>query len=292
MEIDSLGRRRVKANDALPLRFGRALCGRSHCYPDLIVIGADGEPYPKEEKRMRLTRRCLELIAKYNYPAFIITRTALVLRDIDILREIHEAQQVTIAMPLSAFTSKTAKEIGDDSSTPRYRLEVLDRICRSGVQTGILLEHINLNSGKQLNEIEQLFNTAVNSNYDFVSLGIQTLDKVSKKKRVMFSQRLLELADRHRISLLPRRWQPQDYRRENFWLAAKIATIALKLKLNGKSYRAYNSAAKRINNLRLDVRSLVHNDQLKSLLSVEDNVWHEIECFLSGRWLEQDKWEI
>ncbi|MBM3326103.1 MAG: hypothetical protein FJY65_03840 [Calditrichaeota bacterium] len=345
--IDVLGRRRTVADNDSPRRYSRSLVGRSRAYPDVIVIGAEYEPYPTAEKRLRLTRRCLELSAKYNYPVFVITRTALILRDIDILREIHETSFVSVAVPLASLTARTANEIGD-RSTARLRLQVLDRVCRSGVQTGVLLEPLNPTSTRQWKEIERLYKIASEANYDFIapSVGLEggnwmkrgaqfgygitpplipprnsggeselqptrnsggesrrqlipccRLDKSKESNVILESdtnagRKLLALARQYRMPLQPRRWQPPDFRRENFWLAGQLAAIALKRRLNGQTYRSYLSVAKKINNLQCDVRNLVRNNALHSLTWVNEAIWPDIERLMGGQWAPREEWEV
>lgn len=121
----------IKSN-AIEL-LGKALRGkRKKC---MIGMGAMTDPYIPIEKDIKNIRKALELIYKYGFGATLITKSSLVLRDLDILKEINQKTKVVIQMTLTTFDEKLCKIIEPNVSTTKERFEVLKILNENNIPT-------------------------------------------------------------------------------------------------------------------------------------------------------------
>ena len=104
-----------------------------------IGTGAMSDPYNYAEKKYRITRKCLEVIKKYEYPALIITKSDLVLDDIDLLDEINKKTRCTVIFTVTTIDENLAKIIEPNAPSPLKRLEAMQLLSERGIYTGVLL---------------------------------------------------------------------------------------------------------------------------------------------------------
>lgn len=101
----------------------------------VIGTGSMCDPYMHCEAELKLTRRCLEIIRKYGFGASVLTKSDLVLRDIDILKEINKRAKCVVQMTLTTYDEKLCRIIEPNVCTTRRRYEVL-KICKEeGIPT-------------------------------------------------------------------------------------------------------------------------------------------------------------
>jgi len=114
-----------------------------------IVLSSATDPYLQFEKEEKLTRRILGIILKYRFPVHVITRSDLVLRDLDLLHEINKTSilppdlaQVTkhrvfITFSFSTADDKTAKIFEPGATPPSVRLQALNEAAKNNFHTGV-----------------------------------------------------------------------------------------------------------------------------------------------------------
>lgn len=105
--------------------------------PQTIALSGNTDCYQPAEKKLELTRRCLLVCLKYRNPVSIITKNALVLRDLDILRELASFDLVGVNLSLTTLDHGLARIMEPRTSTPQRRLEALARLSTAGIPTGI-----------------------------------------------------------------------------------------------------------------------------------------------------------
>ncbi len=261
---------------SFPDRLDRLVSRRHDKLPDVVFFGANGDPYPADEKLSRITHRCLEVMAKHLCPIVISTESSLILRDIDLIRELHEDSQATVMLKLSADIFRSRRGRGNKRLHSKT-LAVLERLCRSGVQAGIELKSSPDRPVTKHNLIP-FFQVATNLNADFIY--IPELFQRQFSSRVKKS--ILKLSLESNIRLTPRRFLPKDIRLENFWLAETLANHAFQLELSGSSSAHHWAAAKRIDNFDGDVRLKALQGDLISMTSNNSIVQNDVERFMRG----------
>lgn len=117
---------------------------RKHC---MIGTGSMGDPYIPLEKELRLMRRCLEIIDRYNFGATLITKSDLVLRDLDILEHINKKTKAVVQMTLTTADDKLCRKIEPEVCPTSRRFKVLQACRERGIPTVVwfspLLPFIN-----------------------------------------------------------------------------------------------------------------------------------------------------
>lgn len=108
----------------------------------MIGTGAMCDPYLHAEEKLRLTRRCLELIDKYEYGVTIQTKSARILRDIDLLSSINKKAKAVVQMTLTTFDETLCKIIEPNVSTTGERFEALMKFKEAGIPTIVWLSPI------------------------------------------------------------------------------------------------------------------------------------------------------
>ena len=105
--------------------------------PDVVAMSGVTDPYQPAEKKYELTRRILEILAEHGFPVHIGTKSDLVLRDIDLLREIAEQTWCTVSLTIITFDKKLLPYLEPFAPSPERRLEAVKRLNEAGVQAGV-----------------------------------------------------------------------------------------------------------------------------------------------------------
>ena len=123
-----------------------------------IAIGTNTDPYQPIEKEWRLMRRILEVLEAANHPVGIVTKSALVLRDIDILERMAAKGLVKVALSVTTLDRKLARTMEPRAATPAKRLEAVKALSAAGVPTMVMTAPII--PGLTDSEIERLLEGA------------------------------------------------------------------------------------------------------------------------------------
>ncbi len=97
----------------------------SNYVPRTIAMGTNTDPYQPIERKWKLTRRILEVLRDTNHPVGIVTKSALVLRDLDILSEMAAKGLAKVALSVTTLDAKLARAMEPRASTPVKRLEAI-----------------------------------------------------------------------------------------------------------------------------------------------------------------------
>lgn len=108
----------------------------------MIGTGAMTDPYLPLEQSLRHTRKCLELIDHYGFGLAIHTKSADILRDLDLLKSIHQHSKCVVEMTLTTYNEKLCKLIEPNVSTTRERIEVLHILREHHIPTVVWLSPI------------------------------------------------------------------------------------------------------------------------------------------------------
>ncbi|QND49699.1 PA0069 family radical SAM protein [Rhizobium lusitanum] len=110
--------------------------------PRVIAIGTNTDPYQPIEKEWRIMRQILEVLNKANHPVAIVTKSALVMRDIDILKEMAAKNLVRVGLSVTTLDRKLARTMEPRAATPQRRLEAIKALSDAGIQTAIMVAPI------------------------------------------------------------------------------------------------------------------------------------------------------
>ncbi len=278
--------------------------------PDVIAPGGVNDAYQPIEKKVKQTRKVLQVIAKHKFPINIATKSKLITRDIDILKKIAADTWCTIGFSISTTNVELAKFLEPYSSPPSERLEALKIIKKEApkIQVGTYFIPIIPFLEDDENNLEDVIKKTKETGADFIliSPGLTLRDlqaeyfikklKKSKYQHVVklllnlykgqmhppadyvhkMHLKLFSLSQKYNLPLRAKRWIPKDYRKWNY----KISEILLNkeyidLIKTGISNTTMKWAGLKLNNLKESIIDVYKNgriDQLEGFYKKEINI--------------------
>ncbi|SHI54180.1 PA0069 family radical SAM protein [Pseudozobellia thermophila] len=118
-----------------------------------IVLSGNTDCYQPAEKKFEITRACLEVFLKYRHPVGIITKNALILRDLDILKELAKHRLVGVNVSVTTLSEETRRILEPRTATISKRLETIRILSENGIPVNAMLAPIipGINSHEILN---------------------------------------------------------------------------------------------------------------------------------------------
>lgn len=101
--------------------------------PEVIHIGGNTDPYQPQERRLRVTRQVIEVLSRFNHPFSVITKSALILRDLDLLAPLAGDNLVRVAISITTLDRKLARSMEPRAATPERRLQAVRQLSDAGV---------------------------------------------------------------------------------------------------------------------------------------------------------------
>ena len=110
---------------------------RKSWMPQMVVFSGNTDCYQPAERRLQLTRKCLEVFLKYRNPVGMITKNSLVLRDIDILREMARLNLVQVVLSITSLNPELIGKMEPRTSTPANKLKAIEQLANEGIEVGV-----------------------------------------------------------------------------------------------------------------------------------------------------------
>jgi DNA repair photolyase len=107
--------------------------------PQPLGVSGVTDPYQPVERRLGLTRRCLEVLVAFRNPAVIITKSRLVTRDLDLLTELVAHRAVAVFISVTTLDGSLARLLEPRAAQPSGRLDAIEQLARAGVPTGVMV---------------------------------------------------------------------------------------------------------------------------------------------------------
>lgn len=107
-----------------------------------INLGANTDPYQPIERRYRITRQVIEVLAECSHPFTIVTKNALVERDLDLLAPLAKANLVRVFLSVTSLDNRLASKLEPRASAPRRRIAAIGALHAAGVPCGVLVAPI------------------------------------------------------------------------------------------------------------------------------------------------------
>jgi len=126
--------------------------------PRTIAIGTNTDPYQPVEKKWRIMRDILEVLDAHNHPVGIVTKSALVMRDIDILSRMAERGLAKVALSVTTLDRQLARTMEPRAATPTRRLEAMRALNEAGVPASVMIGPVI--PGLNDSEIERILESA------------------------------------------------------------------------------------------------------------------------------------
>jgi DNA repair photolyase len=107
--------------------------------PRTLALGTNTDPYQPIERRFRITRGILEVLRRANHPVGIVTKSALVTRDIDLLAAMADRQLAKVAISITTLDPGLARRMEPRAATPAKRLDTIRRLAEAGIPVSVLV---------------------------------------------------------------------------------------------------------------------------------------------------------
>ncbi len=300
------------ADKKLDLRIKRART----MLPDVIGAGGVNDGYQQIEEKVENTRKILKVIAKYKYPLNIATKSKLVTRDIDLLKQIADDTWCAVGFSISTINQELAEFLEPYSSKPSERLDALKviKVEAPKVQVGTYFIPIIPFLEDDDENLEAVIKKSKEVGADFVlfSPGLTLRDtqaqyfvnklKSSKYKDVVKSilelfqgqqhpnedycskinKKLLNYCKQYKISFRIKRWIPSDYRKWNYKISELLLNKAYEDEIQGISNSAMKWAGVNLNNLELSILDVYEKGELSKLRNFNKTVVEFVEPLLKS----------
>jgi DNA repair photolyase len=177
--------------------------------PKTIAIGTNTDPYQPIERRYQIMRRILEVLERAGHPVGIVTKSAMVLRDLDILTRMAKRDLIKVAISVTTLDPKLARVMEPRASTPPRRLDALRELVKAGVPASAMVAPVipAINDAEIERILEAIAETGVrHAGYVLLRLPLELKD--------LFREWLIEnFPDRYRhvINLIRETRGGKDY---------------------------------------------------------------------------------
>ena len=110
--------------------------------PQTLVLSGVTDPYQPVERKLGITRGCLEVLARFRNPVAIITKNRLVTRDVDLLRDLAAHNGVAVNISVTSLDSNLQRVLEPRTSSPQARLDAIRQLRSAGIPTGVMVAPI------------------------------------------------------------------------------------------------------------------------------------------------------
>lgn len=169
---------KIQAKTNAPFLFQHAL---QKIKPGIVCIGTSCDPYQEAERKYKLTRHILEIAEKFSCPVHIITKSDLVLRDMDILSRMKNKTFCAVSFSLILTDPYLGRIFEPNTPSPKSRLRALRKLSRAGIQAGIafmpIIPYIN-----DEDEARSIIKQGKESGAGYVIFGEMTLRDNQKER--------------------------------------------------------------------------------------------------------------
>lgn len=284
---------------------------------DVVVIGGTTDGYQAAEKKYATTRSILEVLAKYRFPVHIITKSDLVLRDTDLLKQISQEQWCTVSVTITSTDAQKSKFLERRAPTPQQRFELVKELRSQGIMAGVLfipmIPWIN-DDEEQLESMVQLSSEA-GANYLLFGGGMTLRDEQAlhflkhleqdfpeaipryeqlysfKYKTCSYSgtyttpqqyliskhERLLRFCKMKQLPYRIPRFIPRDHRALNYRLAEKWLNKAYLNQILGRKWKEDFWTGQHIQNLNENIADIANRSELSTINGIPSEKYGELE---------------
>ncbi len=129
---------RIMVKENLPALLNRELSA-PRWQPQVLNLSGVTDPYQPLERQLQLTRRCLEVLVKFRNPVTVVTKNALVTRDVDQLSQLARSQCALVILSITSLENELVNTLEPRTSRPAQRLEAIRKLRLAGIPVGVLV---------------------------------------------------------------------------------------------------------------------------------------------------------
>ena len=133
--------------------------------PKVIMLSGNTDSYQPIEKKLELTRKCLQVLHEFHNPVNITTKNKLVTRDIDILSEMAKFNTISVTISVTSLDNRLASVMEPQTSKPNLKFDAMQQLSDAGIPVGVNIAPVI--PGLTDHEIPEIIGKAVNSGAEF-----------------------------------------------------------------------------------------------------------------------------
>src|SRR6266498_155552 len=141
--------------------------------PRVIALSGVTDCYQPVERKLKLTRRCLEVLAEFRNPAAVVTKNHLVTRDLDVLGELARHHAAAVFISVTTLDAALRKVMEPRTAPPASRLSAIEKLSQAGVPAGVLVAPVI--PGLTDHEMPSIINAAVKAGAQFAGYVVLRL---------------------------------------------------------------------------------------------------------------------
>ena len=167
--------------------------------PRPLALSGVTDPYQPVERRLQLTRRCLQVLVTFCQPVIIVTKNALVTRDLDLLQELARVQAAAVYLSITTLDEALCRVMEPRASQPQRRLAALAALAEAGIPAGVLVAPVI--PGLTEHELPAILAAAAEAGARFAGYGVLRLPHTVAE---LFTQWLAQHAPTRKAKVLKR----------------------------------------------------------------------------------------
>jgi DNA repair photolyase len=285
--------------------FGGGPSKEKRARPVIMVSSGVSDAYQPVERKYKLTRTLLKLLRNSGIPTYVMTKSDLILRDLDILKEINDRSWCNVSFSLSTVDNDIARVLEPRASPPEKRLEAMNVISDEGILTGITFIPVIPYITDSDEQLEDTIGAVKEHNGRYILVGTMTMrDAQAARFHEMLEKHFPELVEKYkklywrgyepdgryigdlykRTKALCRKYEINNYipryipdveLKMNMEVSTMFFRIAYFLGFEGESRHTahmYQRIAQTIENMDEDIMELYKSSELDTIPGMRENI--------------------
>ncbi len=207
---------------------------------ETIAKGTATDPYQHCEGRYKLTRGVVQALTDFANPLSMLTKSTMILRDLDLFRELDEAAGVTVSMSVGTLDEDVRKVVEPGTPPGRRRLEILARFAEAGIRTGVLVAPILPGLTDDEEHLDEIVGACAEAGVDYASPIVLHVRQGIREHFMPWVQETYPWLYPRYVELYGHRaYAPKAYQQE---VAERFARVRERHKLGGHGHREPRAA--------------------------------------------------
>jgi len=179
-----------------------------------VAVGTATDPYQPIEGHYRLTRACLEVLARARTPLGIVTKGPMVVRDIDVLSDVARASSCRVYLSVPTVDDEAWRALEPGTASPMQRLRAVRQLVDAGIEAGVLMAPIVPGFSSSREKLERTIKAIADHGARFVGCNVMYLQDGTRTHFMNFLEREFPAMRPRFERLYAKKYPPEQYQRE------------------------------------------------------------------------------
>ncbi len=289
-----------------------AKVGPKKAKPVIAISSGISDAYQPAEKKYKLTRKILNLFMECEVPTYVMTKSDLVLRDLDILREINDKVWCNVSFSLSTVDERKAAIFEPRASHPKKRLDTMKKIHSEGILTGVTYMPVIPYITDSREHLENTVKTAKECGASYILAATMTMrdlqaarfyeilnthyPELKEKYKALYwrgyephgkyvhelYKKVSSLCNKYDIKNYIPRYIPDIVLKKNLEISTALFQVAFFLNLKGQNHKArfYQKLAQTIEDMDENIEDIYHNGNLDEIKGIGNTTRKLVKEFI------------